>query len=467
MVSNSKMFWKNRDAQADSRIFLESSGESYTFSDVFGFADEVYNGTSGGVVLLLCDKNIETIVGYVGALRNNLVPMLLDANIKNEALQRNITAYKPRYIYAANGRPDLLGYSPCREFGNHSLYQSTLDASYSIHDELKLLIPTSGSTGDPKCVRLSGNNIISCTTSVCEYLKMEVERCSISLLPIHYSFGLSVLHNALNSRSRYVLTKLSVIDREFWKIMEDERVTDFSAVPFIYETLRRINIPPSVMNNLVCATQAGGRLQPKFTQFFAELFAANEVDYFTMYGQTEASPRISYLPPEFALEKLGSVGVPISCGKAFIAETQERVGEGELLYRGPNVCLGYANSHQQLALGNEQNGELRTGDQVSIDNEGFIYIVGRRKRFVKVQGISVNLDHLEGILKSKNIECSVVGTENKVVVCYKDFQKEGLESIMKENFNFHPSTLKYVEMEAIPLNSSGKPDYKVLSETYL
>ncbi|MEJ2682669.1 MAG: AMP-binding protein [Gammaproteobacteria bacterium] len=334
-------------------------------------------------------------------------------------------------------------------------------------DELSLLLPTSGSTGDPKCVRLSEQNLSSCVKAVCEYLKMNADRRSVSLLPLHYSFGLSILHNALNSRSRFVLTDLSVLDREFWTLMAQEKVTDFSGVPFIYEILRRMPIPIEVMNHLRCVTQAGGRLQPKITQYFVQLFAAAGVDYFTMYGQTEASPRIAYLAPEFALRKLGSVGVPITCGQALIAETLEPQGEGELFYKGSNVCLGYAHSFENLSCGDEFRGALKTGDQVRIDEDGFITIVGRRKRFVKVKGVSVNLDHLESMLKSKNIHCSVVGKEDKVVICYKETTEHALQSIMKANFNFHPSTVKYIELQLIPLNSSGKTDYQRLSEAYL
>jgi long-chain acyl-CoA synthetase len=186
-----------------------------------------------------------------------------------------------------------------------------------------------------------------------------------------------------------------------------------------------------------------------------------------MYGQTEASPRISYVPSDQAISKLGSVGIPISCGEAFIAETQEKTGKGELLYKGDNVCLGYAYSKKDLCIGDELKGYLYTGDQVEIDDDGFIRIIGRRKRFIKVQGLSVNLDYVESILQHQGSDCVVVGKENKIFIIYTQNNKDVIEDCIAANFQFHRFNIKLVKEIKIPLNSSGKTDYAALSEKYL
>jgi acyl-CoA synthetase (AMP-forming)/AMP-acid ligase II len=361
----------------------------------------------------------------------------------------------------------LEDYAPNGRLGTKALFERSSLVNTSLHQDLALLIPTSGSTGDPKCVRLTANNIDACTRSIVEYLGMTGERITVSLLPFHYSYGLSVLHNTIFARACMVLTDKSILDRSIWQMIEEERVTDLAGVPFTFETLRRIRLSEACLGNLVCVTQAGGRLAPELTRHFWQYFADHGVRYFTMYGQTEAAPRISYVPPGQAMEKLGSVGIPVPGGRALIAETGEPIGEGELLYVGPNVSMGYASSAQDLEKGDEFQGKLYTGDYAKIDKDGFITIVGRKKRFIKLHGISVNLDHAESVLKSGGLDCIVIGAENRLIVCIGEPDAERAQTALKDNFNFHPSVARVVVSETLPLTSAGKPDYVTLSERFL
>lgn len=460
------MFWENRGDEADSKIFLINDRLRKTYADVFALADNLYSGVPRGTVVILCEKTSETIEAYVGALRNNLVPLLLDGDLRPEALERYLSLYKPALVFS-NHEINLNDYVAFRTMGPAVLYVRVKAEPVALNPDLALLLPTSGSTGDPKCVRISHKNIQSCTDAVCEYLEIDSTRRAISLLPLHYSYGLSVLHTVMNGRASFVLSPISILDRDFWPMIEREGITDLSGVPFIFELMRRMRIPDGVLENLKCVTQAGGRLEPKFTQLFLDKFTDANIRYFTMYGQTEASPRISYLAPDIAREKHGSVGRPISCGQAHISETGDAVGQGELVYSGPNVCLGYAYNREDLALGDEFNGVLHTGDQVRIDEDGYIFIIGRRKRFIKLQGISVNLDHVESVLKDQNFNCMVIGTENKIRICYNGTDASELSALVGQNFSFHPSTIKYIEVGKFPLNSSGKPDYTLLTSEYL
>ena len=461
------MFWESCDPQLDAKPCLIDGATVWTYQEVFAAADALYEAQEPGVVALLCDRTVDTVVAYLGALRKGCVPLLLDAGLRPEALARALDAYTPDFVFAAEsalpGNWDVV-----RGFGDGTLFAAKGGQSRPpLHPDLTLLLPTSGSTGDPKCVRLSARNIQSCTDDICRYLAMTSDRRAISLLPLHYSYGLSVLHSVLNSRASFVVTRLTVLDRDFWTLMEEAGVTDFSAVPFIFETIRRMRLSEGVLNTLQCVTQAGGRLDPRFTRHFSEIFAAAGIRYFTMYGQTEASPRISYLPPEAAAEKLGSVGVPLSCGEVMLAETGAASGEGELVYKGPNVCMGYARCRADLSAGDDLNGVLHTGDQARIDEDGYIFIVGRRKRFIKLQGTSVNLDYVETVLKSRDIECIVVGRENRILICHMQADDAVLARVMADNFTFHPSSGRYKNLPELPLNASGKPDYALVSEEYL
>ncbi len=466
MTLNSKRFWQSQGSDEDARVFLIEDGFEQSYAQVFANGDALMAGCKRGLVAILCDKSAATVTAYFGALRNGLVPLLLDADAKPAALNRIFAAYRPDYVFDPQGRGHE-GIETVADLNAATLSASTEQQTPVPHPDNAVLLATSGSTGDPKFVRLSHNSLDTCTRSICDYLGLTHTRRCISLLPLHYSYGLSVLNTAAAARASFVISNHSVLDKDLWRLMAELGVTDLSGVPFIFEMLRRIRVPAEALQALECVTQAGGRLDPKLTRHFREKFGAEGIRFFTMYGQTEASPRISYLPPERAAEKEGSVGVPISCGEALIAETKAASGEGELLYRGTNVALGYAYSREDIARGDEFGGSLLTGDQVRIDDEGFIFIVGRRKRFVKLQGVSVNLDHVENLLKEANLDCIVVGRENLIIVCHLENMAEEITAVVAENFAFHPTTFRLQEVDTLTMNSNGKPDYAALSAQFL
>lgn len=455
------MFWADRDPASDARTFLATEDRALSYVQIFDAADAFFNETRGGVVAVLCDKTPETVIAYIGALRAGCVPLLLDANAPLAAVSRTLEAYQPAYLFAPLNH-DLMQADPLKVIGAHGLFERADAASVELFDDLALLLPTSGSTGDPKCVRIAARHIQCCTDAVCDYLNMDQDRTAISLLPLHYSYGLSVLHNVMNVRGKLAVTDLSVLDRGFWGFMQTHAVTDLSGVPFIFDVLRRMRFPEGVSQNLLCVTQAGGRLDPRITKHFLDRLTETGISYFTMYGQTEASPRISYVPPSKGFEKLGSVGVPISCGAVDI----DSESEGELVYRGKNVALGYAQSWKDLALGDEFRGVLRTGDLAQIDEDGYITITGRLKRFVKLSGISVNLDHVESVLQSTGVNCLVAGQENRVIVCYRNTAREVVDTAVSDNFGFHPSTVSLHEVTEFPLTGAGKPDYASLLKEF-
>jgi len=456
------MFWQDRGQDSDARIFLTTQDHALSFAQVFDAGDALFEGCARGVVVILCDRSPETVIAYTGALRAGVVPLLLDSAATPVAIARAIQAYSPVYLFSSNGAvPE--GFAPRARVGAKGmLFMATQVTETALHPDLTLLMPTSGSTGDPKSVRISGRNLQSCTDAICDYLSMSEDRVAVSLLPLHYSYGLSVLHNVMNVRGRIALSDLSVLERGFFGFCDEQGVTDISGVPFIFDILRRVRLPEGLARSLVCVTQAGGRLDPRVTRHFLELFAGTRTRYFTMYGQTEAAPRISYVPPEAGIEKLGSVGVPISCGRVHI----DGAGEGELVYSGENVSMGYAQGRADLARGDDFQGTLLTGDLATIDADGFITVTGRLKRFVKLHGISVNLDHVESVLNSAGIDCMVVGFENRVIVCFRSCSVAEVSATISRNFSFHPSVLALREVDPLPRTAVGKPDYVAALNAY-
>lgn len=451
----------------DKNIFLISNEETLTYQEVFSIGDQFYSDQNKELVLIICDKDVDTIAAYVGAIRNNKVPLLLDKNYRADLLNSFIDSYSPSYIVSSlDINMAVPGYDKTIQIRGSVVHKRVARIEIEINQELALLIPTSGSTGDPKCVRLSFENINSCTKSICEYLDFDQNRIAASFLPIHYSYGLSVLHNCIFKRAKYVISKLTILDKGLWDEVDKFQITDFSGVPFTMNILVRMKLDYNKVSSLRYITQAGGYLPEKLATRLFEEFSSRGINYFTMYGQTEASPRISYLAPEYAVTKAGTAGVPISCGQAFIAETGESYGAGELCYKGPNVALGYARNYLDLNLGDEFNGILLTGDIVEIDSEGFIKIVGRNKRFIKIAGISANLDKIEKDLNDVYSSIVVIGKDDKLIALSERENLELIKQFFMSKYNFNKTNIKVKHIEKIPLNSSGKTDYKLLTETY-
>ncbi len=458
------MFWSNRSQDIDDQIFIVNGVRTYSFKEIFDFGDLIYSDIlEGSVIVIESDRDIGTVCAYIGALRNNIVPLLIDSNLNSKSVADIANSYKAEFIISSKVR-NIDEYKEFDKKFEKVIHSRVELSNVRVNKDLCMLMPTSGSTGEAKCVRTSRDNLLLATQSIVRYLAMDDSRVSISSLPLHYTYGLSVLNCALESRSKFVLTDKSWLERDFWKTVEDNKITDLSGVPFMFQTLRRINLSDVILDNLICVNQAGGKLEPALTKYFINYFSDKSIYYFTMYGATEASPRISYVPYKKALEKLGTVGIPIDIGK-FSTDAVDGVSEGELIYEGPNVCLGYANSREELSLGDENDQVLYTGDIGLIDDDGYATIIGRKKRFVKVFGMSVNLDAIESIARSVTDSCVVVGKDDKVLVLITDDEVKFVRKKILESVTFSNTGLKVKKISEIHLNSSGKPDYpRMISE---
>jgi len=460
------MFWGNRSQSVDDQAFIVDGDRTYTFNEIFDFSDLMYSGVlEGSVVVIESDRDLGTVCSYIGALRNNIIPLLIDSNLNSKAVSDIVSSYEAEFVISSRAR-NISGYQIFDNRFKKKIYSRSKSSSVRVHKDLCMLMPTSGSTGEAKCVRTSRDNLILATESIVRYLSINNSRVSISSLPLHYTYGLSVLNCALESRSKFVLTDKSWLERDFWKIAEDNKITDLSGVPFMFQTLRRIKLSDEILESLVCVNQAGGKLEPSLAEYFINYFSDKGVAYFTMYGATEASPRMSYVPYKDALEKLGTVGIPIDIGK-FSTDSDDGVSEGELIYEGPNVCLGYAYNREDLSLGDENNQILHTGDIGIIDNDGFATIIGRKKRFVKVFGMSVNLDAVESIAKNITDNSAVIGRDDKVLVLITDSNTNLVKQKILENVTFSNTGLKVKKISEIYLNSSGKPDYPRMVSEFL
>jgi acyl-coenzyme A synthetase/AMP-(fatty) acid ligase len=449
---------------------VESNGRSCTYGEIVSFADKWADLVEPrSVIFILTSNTIPSVQAYAASLSGGIVPLLLDSKIDSSLLTELIGIYEPAYLWAPEWKDGIPG-SVVLEEGGYVL-RATGSEPYAIYEELALLLTTSGSTGSPKLVRQSYENISSNAESIIKYLEISENERPITTLPMSYTYGLSIINTHLASGSAILLTDDGVMQRSFWQFFREREATSFGGVPYTYEMFKRLRFFSMELPSLRTMTQAGGKLDPALHKEFAEYALNTGRRFFVMYGQTEATARMSYLPWERALDKYGSMGIAIPGGEFSLidmdgGEIKEPEKIGELVYKGKNVALGYAENKEDLAGGDDWNGVLVTGDIAKRDSEGYYYIVGRKKRFLKIYGNRVNLDETERIIKNEfGIECACTGSDDHMVIFIMDRAMiKNVEAYVSGVTGIHFSAFEVRVIDDIPKNESGKTLYKELPQ---
>ncbi|PGT84127.1 MULTISPECIES: AMP-binding protein [Bacillaceae] len=439
----------------------------YSYLEMLEIADAIC-GEIGErtLVFSLCSNNKESLFGYVGFIRGGIVPVLLDASIHIDQLSKLINLYKPTYIWASSENQDL---SKLMDrvfvFGNYTLFRCRSFYQHDLHEHLALLLTTSGSTGSPKFVRLSYENIFNNAESISSYLEINADDRPITTLPMNYSYGLSIINSHFICGATIILTDASIMKKEFWDLCREQRVTTFGGVPFVYEMLDRLKFEELHLPSLKKLTQAGGKLSSSLSSKFAKVCNQKGIQFFTMYGQTEATARMSYLPWEKNLEKVGSIGIAIPGGELYLQDDNDNKITtpnvlGELIYKGANVSLGYADSLFDLSKKDENSGILYTGDKAYFDQDGYFFITGRIKRMIKLYGNRISLDEVEGFLNENGHDCICDGTDDQMNIYTLKDDSVQIKKIIKEKLNL--KGFKIMKIKEIPRNHFGKILYSEL-----
>jgi acyl-coenzyme A synthetase/AMP-(fatty) acid ligase len=424
------------------------------------------------VALLACGNNLESIVGYLACLRARVVPLLVSSAADVGQLATLIEAYQPEYSWVPNGHALAATGEVAHLSGGYRLMRNrgqAAAAAVAPNPALGLLLTTSGSTGSPALVRLSYGNIDSNTDSIVKYLGIGSGDRPITTLPMSYTYGLSILNTHLRRGATIILTSRSVVDKAFWETLRRHEATTFGGVPYTYEMMWKLRFPKMDIPSVRILTQAGGKLAKDLARDMAQACAAKSIKFIVMYGQAEATARMSYLPAEQAVTKAGSIGVAIPGGSLWLEDatgaaiTAPNV-EGELVFKGANVSLGYAYSRDDLAKGDENNGVLKTGDLAIRDADGCFYITGRKKRFLKLFGNRVNLDDVERLLSEAGFECACAGVDDhlKVFTTQTDGHAR-IRQLLAERTGIHPSAFDVTHIPRIPRNESGKIVYPAMA----
>lgn len=427
------------------------------------------------LVFSLCENTIGSVLGYSAFINHKIVPVLLSSHLERELLENLLTAYCPSYLWVPKEQEyDFKNVEAVYESYQYVLLKTDYGKAYPLYEELCLLLTTSGSTGSPKFVRQSYVNVKVNAESIVEYLKLDETERPITTLPMNYTYGLSIINSHFLVGATLLMTDKGLMQKEFWNFFKEQKATSFGGVPYTYEMLDRLRFWRMDLPSLRTMTQAGGKIIPELHKKFAEYAAENGKNFVVMYGQCEATARMGYLPAEKAIEKCGSMGIAIPGGEFHLVDVNgtdisEPFVTGELVYQGENVTLGYAECGEDLIKADERNGILQTGDMAQFDMDGYYYIVGRKKRFLKIYGNRVNLDEIDRMVKGKftHMECASAGVDDHMYLFVTDgSMADEVKEFVVFKTKLNPAAFQTVVVDEIPKNDAGKTLYKELAKYY-
>lgn len=462
-------FYRQLEKFGDRTALISPDGTQISYKQLADAADEFSNAVApGSLVFLLCRNSVESVVGYVAMMRSDSTAAMLSDGIDPSLLSGLSDSYHPGYIWLPAEQCDMVKGKTIYSYGGYRLIQTEYEKDYEINPLLKLMLTTSGSTGSPKFVRQTEKNIQSNTEAIAQYLEIVPEDRAITTMPMNYTYGLSIINSHLFCGACVILSEYTLMDKRFWELIRSQKATTFGGVPYIYEMLKKLRFGRMELPSLRYLTQAGGKLPAELADEFSNICLERGMKFIVMYGQTEATARMSWRPWEHAFDKSASMGIAIPGGEFSLLDADGNVitepdTVGELVYRGDNVTMGYAQSRADLSKGDENNGVLVTGDMAKRDSDGYYYIVGRKKRFLKLFGNRVNLDEVEQLLRKQGIDCACAGRDDKMEIFLADpSKKEQTIEYIDHHTAISHGGYEVRIIDKIPRNESGKILYSEL-----
>ncbi len=452
---------------------ITDQGDYYSYGDLDRLQKEFASYIRPDLlVCIFADNNMAGLTACLSCLASGIVSILIPVGDQARLGSSIIQEYQPEYIWLPleqhqNNAVDWFGYRAIFTSFGYVLLECTGEECRNLHPDLALLLPTSGSTGDPQLVRLSRHNLHANTVSICEYMKLTRDDRAVTSLPLGYTYGLSVINTILYSGGSLFLTKESIVSPAFWKHMDQYNVTMLSGVPYTYQCMKKLNINISSLKKLRIMTVAGGKLSEALQMHWGGSAARTGKQYFVMYGQTEATARIAYLPWQDCLKKPGSVGIAIPGSELELVDRQgnriiEADHEGEIICRGGHVSMGYARKKEDLALGDVNGGCLHTGDTGHFDEDGYLYIDGRMNRFAKIYGKRIDLSGVErAAFDIWGQEVTVLSDDRKIYLYPEADIRMGDLVKLGKGIGLGQEVMEIRNKEEIPRQYNGKVDYRM------
>lgn len=455
------MIFNLENAAPDKLAFIDDSGHSMTYGELVHFSSSTTHLLpERSLIFIIGDNTTAVAAFFCSCLHNGWVPLMLNKDIDESLLKVYHERYKPNAVFSSvsmEGSQEAI-----LELGTYRLHRYH-DQKIEMYSELSLLLSTSGSTGSPKLVRHSYTNLKFSAASVSRFNNLTSQDVGLALLPIYYTMGLSVITSHLNAEAKVVLTNYPLTDRNFWTILKEQQITVLTGVPYTFEVLFKMRFERVQLPKLRIVSQGGGKLSDNLWTALVSYAQTKNIEFIATYGQTEGTARMAYLESSQAELKRGSIGKAIPGGEFEIWDENGSVismpdVEGELVYKGGNVTLGYAENQNDLKLGDHRHGVLQTGDIVKRDSEGFFFIVGRKKRFLKIFGLRISLDETELLIKNKfHLDCFATGDDTLLKVYITDeTQLAQVKQWLSSTLNLYHQSIEVMYIEQIERTAAGK-----------
>lgn len=417
------------------------------------------------LIALEAGNSASDVVAYLAAQAAGHAVMLCDPTLPSSTQARILDAYGADLVVGQTARSWTDGNSGYETVANGISGLSASKLKHPdprpLHPSLSLLLSTSGSTGSSKYVRLSFANLEANASAIVKALKIHPDARALSNLPIHYAYGLSVVNSHLAAGASVVPHKFSMLDAEFWALAHATQARSVPGVPFHYDLLRRIGFDRIRNSSIRTMTQAGGRLAPEMVVATRQALDAVGGQFFVMYGQTEATARISTLDHDEIPDRPASVGRVIPGGALVIDAADGSGAAGEITYAGPNVMLGYASNREDLSRGDDCGGRLKTGDLGHLDERGYLFVTGRRRRMIKIAGKRINLDEVEALARAF-APVAVAGRDDELSLFVEASSPAPSPREVAELIGVQIAAIRIRSLDALPRTSNGKIDYPAL-----
>lgn len=438
---------------------IDDSGRSITYGEICDFSAEFAKRLpKRSLIFILSENCIGSLLCYTAALSNRIVPLIISAATEEGLYNHLYELYRPEYLWLPQAKAG--GKVIVFSAWDYCLVK-TGNTPAAMFDELSLLLPTSGSTGSPKLVRHNYRNIEANADNVCRLFKLDGTEKAMAILPMHYTMGLSVIVSHLSAGATLLLSGRSLLDKGFWSTLKE--ATSFTGVPYSYEILNKMRFTRMDLPNLKVITQGGGKLTEAMWNTLVQYASDKGKQFIATYGQSECTARMAYLPPELAKEKICSIGIAEPGGQLSIVdengnESFSGEAQGEMVYRGENVTLGYATCREDLLKGDENHGVIHTGDLARRDADGCYFIIGRLKRFLKLYGLRIGLDEVEQMIRTEfQTECYCKGSDEKLIVLVTDQSLSNvLPSFIEEKTHLFHQCIEVRVVDVILRNEAGK-----------
>lgn len=446
----------------DAIAAIDTYGNRVAYGEIIELSRRIGRDAGTRSLFFILTKNDAGGIAWVmAAILSGNVPLILSANTDKKLLQNLVDTYRPQYICRpSEGSGALYGYS----------VDATGESMCEMHEELSHLLPTSGSTGSPKLVRHKYDNIEAAATNISAFFRLAESDRPLMVLPLHFTMGLSMVFSHFKVGATILITDKSMTDPSFWRFMKEERATSFTGVPFSYEILDKMRFTRMKLPDLTLLTQGGGKMPTELNLKLAEYCRENGKRWIATYGQSEGTARMAWLPEEYAISKMGSIGIAVPNGRLSLRDSDgnfisESPATGEMCYEGRNVTMGYAECRDDLKKGDERHGFLPTGDIAYRDEDGFYFIKGRMKRFLKIFGNRIGLDECDQIVKAAvSCECACTGNDKLLIVYLTDVREsEKARAALIEAVHLPANVIDVRFIEALPKNEAGKTLFSKLN----